>query len=351
MEKIIYYLNDNYEQCLSSGKIIENQHSVWDDLFLWCENADVFLKTNTEYNPKFLDYIEKTKEEECPNVVKVGRAKPWWGKYDQIELAKKINSKEFSFELSKQLGLINHDGGIFFGRDIEFKKNYICKDIYSFSGINTFITNIPETLKFLNMDSKYLYEENLPRIADFGTSLMPDGKIFFSENIINKNFFYKGSFVGQLEDKTHVEQSLKPVFKEIKKLGWEDVIQIDSIKYQKSTKTDYYLLMEINARKSMGLISNLMKNKINLNSPLAGWFIFNKKDLRVKTFTDCLLAIEDDLLEKNDQKGVVITSSFHYKFVHFLIFDDSKKEINLRLMKLWKKVSDKRLPIEFIIDF
>ena len=109
--------------------------------------------------------------------------------------------------------------------------------------------------------------------------------------------------------------------------------------------------MEINARKSMGLISNLMKNKINLNSPLAGWFIFNKKDLRVKTFTDCLLAIEDDLLEKNDQKGVVITSSFHYKFVHFLIFDDSKKEINLRLMKLWKKVSDKRLPIEFIIDF
>ncbi|MCP4912482.1 MAG: hypothetical protein GY909_05140 [Oligoflexia bacterium] len=350
MEKVIYYLNENYEKCLGSNTIIEKPFSIWDELFLWIEKPEMTLKTSRKFSKDFLDYI-RFYIGKVPTISNKGEAQPWWGSYDDFDLAKEINSKEFSYDLAQKLKLGVEGSSILKGSAIPFKYNYICKNIFSFSGIDTVHLKEESDLKKLKDNVTYLFEPYLPKVFEFGHTSLSNGDSYTYENIVDRSSQYKGSLIYESEEFDKIEQKLAPAIDEIRAKGWNDIIQIDSLKYKSGEEDKYYYLMEINARKSMGLMSNLLKKSLEFHSGCNALFIVNKKKLDQKSFEQVKEVLKDDLWQRGEREGIVITSDFTQPFVHFFLGADNKKKIQYLFHRSWKKMSKQPLPIEFVIEF
>ena len=349
MEKVAYYLNENYEKCLGNNTIIEKPYSIWDELFLWIEEANTSLRTSRTFSDSFLNYI-KSFRKDIPEIIAKGNALPWWGSYQNFDLAKKINSKEYSYLLGKELNLGINNSEICLGSEIEFRHDYICKNIYSFSGIDTVVLKNEDDLTRIKENISYLCEPYLPKISEFGHTIFPNNEKFTYENIVDRRSQYKGTLIYESDELIELEKRLVPAIQKIRDDGWSDIIQIDSLKYKKGSHEDFYYLMEINARKSMGLMANLLKKALDFESPCNALFIVNKKKFEKNNFLEIQNALEQELWSVGKEEGIVITSDFTQPFVHFFLGAENKKKIQYLFHRAWKKISKEPLPIEFIIE-
>lgn len=208
----------------------------------------------------------------------------FWGRRKNKVLEQILNSKLTSAKFSKENNLGFENGAIV--KNLEEVQeyiaqskyeNFILKSPFGFSGIGHvfFDKNFIPLVKF---DHEFLLEPIYERILDLGfTFQLENGKVVKEFFVINHNN-QKGSFKGGIghsdQEKlkewvfTNYHVDLNSYLDDYKKivnyyieLGADGNLQIDSFAYKQNEEVKLYPLVEVNYRKTMGLVINSLAEK------------------------------------------------------------------------------------------
>ena len=75
-------------------------------IYFFMEKTELCLSTNRQYDQDYLYYIESIIENKIKLTDYNDNAITWWGSFEDIELEKKLNSKETSFKISEKLMIL-----------------------------------------------------------------------------------------------------------------------------------------------------------------------------------------------------------------------------------------------------
>lgn len=267
-------VNADYEIALfekrASPEIIN--HSL-EFLALYLENLP--LCSSKEYKQDYLEHVAGITGRK-PEIVKSKDWINWWGSLENIPLEQKLNSKEFTANLSHESHIIKATDEL----DIEDEKTYLAKNPFGMSGQNLIVFKKGEESKLqalLQKTKKLVIEPYLERIADFAHYVLPDGELICYENIVDQNFQYKGTIFNNLshpstEELSFFEDSsagewarfqdeLKLIVNEVLKSGVKGGYSVDSFTYRTKDGIKIKTACEINYRKTMGLMAWLLSKK------------------------------------------------------------------------------------------
>lgn len=206
----------------------------------------------------------------------------WWGHHHDKELEKTLNSKLTSAEMAKAFRWGFQEGAIVgnlqelkdhIGR-FPLKEKWIIKRAHSFSGIGHYQFNrhsMDEDVLTKILNEKILLEPVYERLFDIGTTLVVENGIlkrsFMVENFNSKAGGFKGGVGCSQVDKfkKYIHEKYSYSLDELEKitlsigekylaLGAKSNIQIDSFVYLESGELKLYPLVEVNYRKTMGLV-------------------------------------------------------------------------------------------------
>lgn len=210
----------------------------------------------------------------------------WWGLKINKELESVLNSKLTSAQISKDHFYGFENGEIVDGLDklnefIKNKKNekWILKNPFGFSGIGHTIFKKNE-VPLVKFDGLYLLEPVYERIADFGITFVQKDSVlqemFIVENFNNQSGSFKGGlgfkksedFFEYVLNKYHYDLKkdllkYEKIFKIYQSLGATSNVQIDSFLYQENGEIKNYILVEVNYRKTMGLVIHSLAQRMD----------------------------------------------------------------------------------------
>lgn len=219
----------------------------------------------------------------------------WWGFHHNRSIEQKLNSK-----LTSALIAQKNNWGFKEGEIVETleelkdhlskfpkQENWIIKRPYSFSGIGHYQFNsqdLKENALTKILTEKVLLEPVYDRVFDIGTTfVIKDGKIlesFMVENFNSKSGGFKGGAGSSDVDKfkKYIQHKfsfsldeLEAITKKIAfiylEMGAVSNIQIDSFVYRDHEGLKLYPLVEVNYRKTMGLVIQSLAKK----HPEADW--------------------------------------------------------------------------------
>lgn len=262
------------------------------------------LKNEQDYKDEYLKYLDNLNFQ-LPKFSKdVKDFKYFWGKRADKNLEKKLNSKITSASLAKELGLGFFDGMLL--SDVEKLKkylnesnykNFLMKDPEGFSGIGHIKIDQSTDLDKIKISKTMLVEPFYERVCDIGCTFNQknDGsfEMFLVENYNNE----KGSFKGGLAS-SNIEVFLKNIkekyqfdlekqmsvyqriFKEYQKMGASSNVQIDSFIYKENNELKFYPLVEVNYRKTMGLVMKKLCDHFKREK--IEWLVTHTHDLENK---------------------------------------------------------------------
>ena len=273
-----YKVNLDYESYLFDPNYKENSTQSnafikeFEYVFFLINNKKCILKNIQKYNK---EYLEKLKALECTIPILNSDEESyqnWWGLQKNKRLEQELNSKLTSAKLA-----LDNNWGMFNGSIVqsaaeanEWIKKYhvidwIIKSPFGVSGSGHSI------YKGQEFSGPQLLEPIHQRVFDIGTTFeVSDGKltnIFMVENLNSKNGSFKGGIAGSEKsifknyifkkynfDLTELEEITKKIFNKYKEMGACSNIQIDSFVYLDNNKLKLYPLVEVNYRKTMGLV-------------------------------------------------------------------------------------------------
>lgn len=321
-----YQVDLDYESFLFDPSYQENSPSSlkrrreFEYIFFLVNKENCCLKNCRNYSP---DYLNKLKslgftlpilEPEATEYIK------WWGHHHDLNLEKKLNSKLTSTEIGSKNGW-----GFFHGTLIhtpeearahiskysQFKR-WLIKNPFSFSGIGHYSFNDHELneLFFSRSPGPLLLEPYYERVFDIGTTfLIEHGQIkdwFMVENHISPHGAFRGGIGGKTKDdfKKYILQRYSFDLGELEKmtleianvylgLGAEYNIQIDSFVYKEGKTLRLYPLVEVNYRKTMGLVIQSLAVK-NKEFKISEWLILSSKESRSISLEDQYLLLSPE---------------------------------------------------------
>lgn len=290
-------------------KLIKEYEYIY---FLINTENNSILKNHKIYHQDYLDYLKDLQFKipilQPDALVSYG----WWGNHHNKQLEQMLNSKI----TSASLAMANNWGfekGAIVETLMELKNHvelfptielWIIKNPTGFSGtgnkqFRSSQLNIKYYIDILHgilSIGKALIEPYHDRIFDIGTTYeIKNGIItnyFMIENFISKSDGFIGgcgcSTINKFKDyiKQKYNYNLDDLLNITKhivnyyiSLGARDNIQIDSFIYKSDTNNDLllYPLVEVNYRKTMGLVINHLVNKSDPNSNYLEWRIENIK--------------------------------------------------------------------------
>lgn len=299
------------------------------------------LVAHRNYSKIYLDYLN-AKGIKTSFVYEKETANNWWGSLENIDIAKKLNSKVFAYnytlqfqnypeaQIVKNLSEINISAG-----------KYILKNDTGVSGNGNYIFSLPGEIKEDAIVKKigngpYLVQPFLERVTDFGITLDLENETYFA----NENFMGQfGRFGGgrvlsneklkELLDSFEGDFDFIKMIKEFKKMGARGTLQFDNFTYRCSDTGELklYFMCEINYRKTMGLVIKELSNR----NQFGEWHIFPKglkeKEHRV-------------LLERywhND--NILVTSPENSRFLSIHFSAATQGEVDLEINELKKFLS------------
>lgn len=224
----------------------------------------------------------------------------WWGKLENLDSEKNINSKITSFEISKRLGILP-EGVVIIDSLEKFKiriesmpavDEFIIKDPNSMGGQGNIIFKKSEIENNIHKISAMI--KNRPailspffeRILDFGTVINLDNHQFsVNLNFNNKFGIFRGGTIskGELLPKDFLPKLIK-IAEEYKILGATGEIQVDSFKYIFDGRIQFYHLLEVNYRKTMGHFLRSIDKIFNSKIGKSALLIVYRNDLLVDLF-------------------------------------------------------------------
>ncbi len=303
-EASLFDLNYN-ENSKTNKKVIREFEYV----FFIINKEEAALKNYKNYDEKYLSKLKSLGffipefEPNCQVYLK------WWGNHHDRQLEILLNSKLTSAELAKKNSWGFWEGAIVESieevyahlRKFPTKKKWIIKHPYSFSGRGHFqidSEHIDEDRLAEKITEKYLLEPVYDRLFDIGsTYIVEDGEIksfFMVENFNSPQGGFRGGLGASNLQKfkkyiyknysyslDELEANTLEIAKLYLRLGAVGNIQIDSFIYRDSEQGNLklYSLVEVNYRKTMGLVINSLAKKFN-KSEYIQWRIETSKSLK-----------------------------------------------------------------------
>lgn len=276
----------------------ENMIKMFEYVFFWInQSTEASLSNVAEYSSKYIDYL-KTTGVSSTALRQTKDFTNWWGLLNDFELEKKLNSKITSALIGKE-----HQWGLFNGEIVSSMENvkghidifeiedWIIKDPYAFSGKGFYRfqksrLNALE-LNIFNDKKDFILEPYHKRVLDIGkTYLLEQGRVIesFCVGSVIKNNAYRGGW--STRDQSLFDKCVKDIYlldleeyhhatdlilQEYLKMGAKDNVQIDSFFYWDNGQIKLYPLVEVNYRKTMGLMVNTGKRFVSTD--LWAWHI------------------------------------------------------------------------------
>lgn len=278
--KAPFKVNIDYEYQLFDPNYHENKYlelnQTFEFFFLLLSNEDESLIPVRKYSKNYLQKIKDIFDVTPTFVNESDEINNWWGKLENIQLEKSLNSKETSFYLV-QKNRFGVTGGMIFNKDKDlsdlknfFKersgedREWILKNPYSFSGkgqkkINTKRALSNENLKYIQS----LLEKEIPVIIEpqvnieieYG-AIFDGDEFYFHKNFTRSGGMYCGSEI--IRPTKDMENYINGVVQYYKELGAKGTLSIDFC----LTQNNHFHLFEVNYRKSMGLMLHLLSKKL-----------------------------------------------------------------------------------------
>lgn len=267
--------------------------------------------------------------------------------YPEIENVKKVNSKIYSHKLHERIGLKKYGTIINRGADItqlaakyDDGRGIILKDAFGVSGKGNALISSPGILKRITdyiisqekrgLQTCFIMEPFLEKRSDFSCQIKIDPygnmTILSIQKIINNNFSYAGSMTADQDFVDYLDQRgyftvMEKIAGELFKDGYSGDVCIDSMILADG---EIVPVVEINARKSMGLINHYLDHYLSKFS-LKGYFYFFAVGYKGKVQMDDILTKLDDLnlLFKPTCKSGIIPLSCNSLFINREMDNDS----------------------------
>lgn len=267
--------------------------------------------------------------------------------YSEIEIIKRVNSKIYSHKLHDRIGLKKYGTMINRGVDItqlaaeyDNGRGIILKDAYGVSGKGNALISSPGILKRITdyiisqekrgLQTCFIMEPFLEKRSDFSCQLKIDPfgnmTILSIQNIINNNFSYVGSMTADQDFVDYLDQHgyftvMEKIAEELFKDGYSGDVCIDSMILADGKIVP---VVEINARKSMGLINHYLDQYLSEFS-LKGYFFFFVVGFKGTVQIDDILTKLDNLnlLFKPNCKSGIIPLSCNSLFINRELDSDS----------------------------
>lgn len=301
-----YLFDPSYiENGVQSKKIINEFEYVF---FLVNKDPDCALCTSRNYDKNYLERLKKN-DFVIPAITSNDEgAIKWWGNHHNYSLEKELNSKLTSARLASQknwgfsAGMVVDSAQmarLHTKKNPEYK-NWIIKRPFGFSGIGHYQFERENFNSFIVskiITGPVLIEPLYDRVFDVGTTfIVEDGVIkrqFMVENTIFENGGFRGGvgapdvdkFKKYIQGKYHydlseLEKITQDIAQEYIKMGAIKNIQIDSFVYKHDGQLKLYPLVEVNYRKTMGLVIQSLADKYERTIE---WRVNSKKEIEKMT--------------------------------------------------------------------
>lgn len=272
-----------------------------------------------------------------PEILELNKALNGTNRFPQFQVVKRVNSKEFSFNLRNELtpnqflGHLINSSECFLseGEKLLSRGKFLVKDLFGVSGKGNLLIDSTNILKTIHRHIKkqedkgrqvnFIFEPFFEKQYDLCCQFYvhEDGKFeFISTNmLLNKTFSYMGS--QEIDESTHQvlqEQGYFSIMSEVAEhlhhKGYFGDVCVDSMMLAGGK---VFPLVEINCRKSMSLLNYSIGQKIkNINQSLSGRMISISIRLsNDKYFTDVFTILEEEgvLYFPGLKKGVIPLSA------------------------------------------
>lgn len=280
-------------------------------VFFLIEKEKSILKNIKSYERKYLDHLKNLGfviPEFNPTATQY---EYWWGHHHNLEIEKKLNSKLTSAMVAKENHWGFHEGAIIETleqlkdhlKKFSHRREWIMKRPHGFSGIGHYQFNsdtLDESVINKILSEKVLLEPVYERVFDIGTTfVVKNGAIerqFMVENFNSDKGSFKGgagtSDVGKFKKYIYekyrysldeLEKTTQQIAQSYLKMGAESNIQIDSFIYKEDGELKLYPLVEVNYRKTMGLVIQSLADKYK-DAQWIEWKIESVKNLKTNPF-------------------------------------------------------------------
>lgn len=298
-----FLFDPNYtEDSVANLKIIRE----FEYIFFLVNQENCILKNARDYEKNYLNKL-KGLDFVIPQLdPRAKNALSWWGNRHSYPIEQNLNSKVTSALLGRKNSWGFYCGALVKSSDeveehikqFPQYKNWIIKRPHSFSGIGHYQFNSENINKFIMNKiilGEVLLEPLYKRVFDIGTTfVVEDGIInrqFMVENINSANGGFKGGVGASTLDKfkkyiqekysyslDDLEEITKKIAQEYLAMGAINNIQIDSFIYEEDGVLKLYPLVEVNYRKTMGLVIQTLADKYPDCSTVE-WVIRTKKEI------------------------------------------------------------------------
>jgi hypothetical protein len=316
--KKIYKVDLDYEAFLFEPQYVENSPAnqkiirEFEYVFFLINQENAILKNSQSYDQSYLLSLKKLGFVIPEFNPEAKTFEYWWGQHLNIELERTLNSKL----TSARIALLNRwgfqEGAIvetIEELNIHLKKfpkivKWILKRPDSFSGIGhrQFRSDsLDESSLSKILVGKVLLEPVYERVFDIGTTFeVVDGIIkrqFMVENFNSEAGSFKGGAGSGDVDKfkkyilkkysyslNELEKTTQEIAQTYLDLGADSNIQIDSFIYRENGELKTYALVEVNYRKTMGLVIQSLASKYQ-EADWIEWRVESTKNLKNNPLT------------------------------------------------------------------
>jgi hypothetical protein len=326
-------VNADYESVLFQNKPLPAVNEALEFLAFFLDSRP--LQTKKRYSPEYFDYIEEITGAR-PKTVAEGSIENWWGAFKDLELEKKLNSKEMSAQLTidqqwcNDTRLIESLADL---PDLSSKQTYLAKNPYGMSGQNFCKVEEGrlENLERLLKNGKVVLEPFFDRVFDFSHYVFPNGLKICYENIVDQKFQYRGTVFKDFTVPTAENLSF---YSKISKTEWDKFkfeletivshyqsklssgFSVDSFVYKENEELKIRSLSEVNHRRTMGQTAFELSIKFG---GLRKWnaFILSKSSgMNFLEMRDKIKSIEWHI---NKSRGVIILSPGDVRYNMFFL--------------------------------
>lgn len=341
-------VNADYESVLFFNKPLPKVNEALEFLAFWLDERPVI--TSKKYSDIYFDHVESFTGRR-PETKSEGAAENWWGPLTNPELERKLNSKEMSSELTDAIIIDS------FQQLPDLKnKTWLAKSPYGMSGQNMCLVEEGKTsdLKIMLKKSKVILEPLFDRKYDFSHYVFPNGVSICYENIVDKNFQYKGTvfrdytqpdvrhlrFYSEVKDWKKFEEDLT----KIKTAYSSDLgpgYSIDSFVYE-DQGLHVRSLSEVNYRRTMGRVAFELSLKFG---GIRKWSAF----VLTKNIGMDFLELKKKLLplewEPDTSRGVILLSPGDVRFDMFFLSAINEEEGHLLLKEMQELLPTSSFPV------
>ncbi len=320
-------VNADYESVLFHNKPLPLINESLEFLALYLSDRPLLSQKN--YSDQFLDHVESFTGLR-PTVVRDRPFENWWGDLKDIELEKKLNSKEMSAEFYTDNFILDSIEQL---PDLAGKR-YLAKNPFGMSGQNFSLVEEGrlQNLEVMLKKGKVILEPFFDRLYDFSHYIYPNGMSICYQNIVDHRFQYRGtvfndytspivenlSFYKNLNQTTWDEfkQEMNLIKTKYQHLEMKCGFSVDSFVYQENESLFIRALSEVNYRRTMGQVAFELSVKFGGLRKWSAFILCKSTGMSFLEMKKKLLELE---WEADTSRGVIILSPGDVRYDMFFL--------------------------------